>query len=77
MVLLTVSVLCVLVSVIAEFVGTFWDLDRRTALSRLDLVFEEGGEVFALVFFLTLQYHVLAHQGSLRISFSPEVDEGL
>lgn len=56
MALLAVSILCILMSVIAELAGTVADLSGRTAVYRLKVIAEEGGEVLALVFFLTLQY---------------------
>ena len=74
MALLVVSLLCILMSVIAELVGTLVDISGRTAVYRLKVVAEEGGEVLALVFFLTLQHRVFSHQRSLQRGSSSELD---
>ena len=68
--LLAVSVFWILFSVASELVPTH----RPSVARRLEILGQEGGELLALVFFLTFQYHVFAHQRSLRTSSSSEVD---
>ncbi len=56
------SILCVALAVVAEGLETFFGCRRASVCARLEVVAEEGGELFAILLFLTLQYRVLAHQ---------------
>jgi len=62
--LLAGAVGCVLASVVAEWVEDTLDCRSKSVCHRVEVVFEEGGELLAILLFLGFQALLLARQAS-------------